>query len=1065
MRKNLGGRLVNRVIAMSLAAVLTVGTISSSVHAAEAPATVEAAPEPAVAASEVNSDDVKEALSDAIEEEVEAALTGGAGLIVATNPKEANALLSIVGNERSAIGDELDALDSIEDAEDIIEDAEEQINDSGALDTVDEETQKAEDAQTAAEEDQKKAEDAQAAAEAAAAKALAEEAAAKAAGAGNAQELATAGAATAAADKAAGEAADAATDAQSQEDAAKAAYETAKTEYEAAKAIADDAMTAALAKVAEGAEDAEEAVTHATEAYNKAQLLKAKYDEATKEAKEDWESKAEELDAAQDDLTNKITALNKADAERKQAAAAAKAAKEAVDQAIKLADQKEDNLDDAKDALEDAKDALAAAEQAVRDALADILEKDGDVKDAKDALKAAQAALKTANELVAAKEQAIADMEDQNDIDYAQQVSDLADRISAAAPGSPEYEAADKEMNELVLSHTLGTTPSSFVWKTTTGGEKYCEVTVGGATQYYVYKNNSGTIEFYELNIVTNETWNAVDGNGNAAEVQTSLDGNGNVVYDSVVIGGQTYTVRSNTTTTYSYTKANGTVITNLTYHSPKNGNPAFYTAPGVPGHIPESAVTVVSNTDYYYTKTVNVSVTTYSYIDYRGRTVYVDESQVWYWYGRPYVGYATPVNISTESVPVSTNVSLTNFATTTTTNYDYDASTTYTTSNTASYVQLVDRYDAAVSEKDQAVVVAQTKKTEKDAAQTDLNNKEAALKQACQEYFDAFGEYNEVLYGTNWKKLYDNVKKAEKEYNDALKVLDQKKQAKKAADQAKVAAETKVKNAEKAVDVAYDKIYGVTVDRRGIHFTGLYYQEKELKFAYDSAKKRSAYAAKLVEETKEAKEAAEAASDLFDRLVLEGAKAEELAAAAAKVEAAYVAWMAAVDASDAADDAAEAAQAAYQAALAAYTYLRNNQEVIDGDGVDEASIVRTPATAPAQLPTVQAATINEAPVALAAEPTTTRRVRTTATTTEEATVIEEEETPAAVEPATEEVVEEEAAVDADTTEIVDEDTALASTMQENGFAWWWILIAIAIVTGGGFAGYRYYKNKKVIED
>ena len=136
---------------------------------------------------------------------------------------------------------------------------------------------------------------------------------------------------------------------------------------------------------------------------------------------------------------------------------------------------------------------------------------------------------------------------------------------------------------------------------------------------------------------------------------------------------------------------------------------------------------------------------------------------------------------------------------------------------------------------------------------------------------------------------------------------------------------------------------------------------------------------------------------------------------------------------------------------------------VTDDDGIDESAIVRTQVTAPAQLPTVQATTIDETPVALAAEPTT-RRVRTVATT-EEATVIEEEETPAAVEPATEEVVEEDAAVDADTTEIVDEDTALASTMQENGFAWWWILILIAVVTGGGFAGYRYYKNKKVIED
>ena len=248
---------------------------------------------------------------------------------------------------------------------------------------------------------------------------------------------------------------------------------------------------------------------------------------------------------------------------------------------------------------------------------------------------------------------------------------------------------------------------------------------------------------------------------------------------------------------------------------------------------------------------------------------------------------------------------------------------------------------------------------------------------------------------------------------------------------------------------------------------------EKASNAAIESARlaKLSADAAQLSADFTTSQEKLEAAKTTLAKAELSLAAAKEAAKAmnATSVSFKNVKKMLR-DAQDAVDRAKEAAEKALQDAkealdaknkvdsiIANWKYDSDDQSVVDNDGIDELAIASTIVAAP----TVQVATINETPVALAA---TSRRARTVATGTTE---IEEEATPAVAQP---EVVAKEAEdktanVKADTTEISDEETALASTMQEDGFAWWWILILIAIVSGGSLAGYRYYKNKKVVEE
>lgn len=1073
MRKNLGGRLVKRIIAIALAAVITLGTLPGSVYAAEVPAAqAQTAEAPAQAST---ASEVKEALQDAIEEEVEAALTSGSGLVIATSPKEAHALVDIVGDEIGAINDEADALENLGEAQDIIEDAEDDIDESGDLDTVDDEANKAEDAQQGAEDAQQTAEDAQQ---------TAEDAAAAAAAAGTSG---AAGTAVGEADTAADTAEEAAEDAQTEEENAQVAYDAAKEAYDSAKKIADDAMALAMQKVADGAEDADEAVAHATEAYETALKLQVKYDEAAADAKQDWESKAEELKTAQKDLDKKMAALNTAKAESQAAALAVKEANDAVKKAQLAAEMKEDNFDAAKAALNAALAALDAAEKAVQDAWDEMIAAGGDVKEAEAALNSARAALKTANELVAKASEEVDKLGTAEEITYAEGITEIAARLAVLDPTSDDYKAAEKEMNQYILANTLkASNPATYEWKTTTSGEVYCEVGFAdGTTKYYVYNKNADLIEFYELEITTTDSWSATNGNGDKLAVVVD-NSTGTPVYSKVVIDGVEYQIMSRNTevdvvtgqvTKYYYNGREINLAGQTLQHDRKG---SFYTIPGIGrvnlNQITSRDVDVVEKqtvTSYYYTGTTTSKVTTYSLI-YRGKTYYFDKSSSIIEQddnGKYYVytnqGWLE-VTKSEKTVSIPTEVALKDFVSTTDTVYNKNTTAT-TTSDTVAYVTLMSNYKTAFDAKTAAVEAAEKATKAKEDAVVALEDKKADFRNAQEELAKAVQNKQRIKTRTNWGQLVHNVMVAQEEYNKSLRVLAAKKATADVAVKAKKAADAKVVAANLAAEKAYDKIYGVKIDRRGIHFTGLIYQERDLRRAYEFANVKAKFAAKLVEETFEAKNAAINAADIFDKLVLEGAKEEELAAAAAKVEAAYSAWLAAIDASDAADAAAEAARAAYEAALASYNAIRAkelaNQPVIDGDGLDEAAIVRTVVTAPAQLPTVQATTIDEAPVALTATPTTTRRARTVATA--DTTEIEEEATPEVAQPeVVEDVVEDETAnVDADTTEIADEETALASTMEENGFAWWWILILIAVVTGGSYAGYRYYKSKKVIEE
>jgi len=1080
MRKNLGGRLVKRIIAMALAAVLTFSTISSSVYAAEAPVAtqeVQEAKAPAQATEAPvqtsTASEVKEALKDAVEGEIEAGLTAIA--VGTTDIKEKKVIAEIVGDEVKAINDEVDANGNLKDADKIIDKAESQIDKSGDLKIVDEELQNAEDAQAEAEGQQDVAQDAQTDAAAAAT------AAAVAPNSGAA--LAEVGAADAAADTAEG----AAGEAQNQEDLALTAYEAAKVAYEAAKKIADDAMTAALAKVAEGAADADEAVVHATDAYNSAKELEVKYDAAALEAKQDWESKSEELGVAQDDLTVKLDALKAAKGESKEATEAAKEAQDAVKKAQDAANKKLDNLEDAKEALDIAKAALAKAQKAVDDAWSNIGSAYSDLKEADEALKSAKEALKAANELVDTTSDEVEKMEEDNDIAYAQNVAAVSQRFTGLTQGTPEYEALEKEMNELVLSNTLksaGITATGFVWQKTDGNELYCEVSLADGTKtYYVYGKENDVIKFFELDITTTDEWNAVNSNGTKVAVVVDTT-TGSPVYKSVIIDGVTYQVLSEDiseevvvgTETKYYKDEKEIDVSGLTIKSDSKG--LFYSTKGNKKvYITKKEFPVYetqTTTNYYYVVNVNQTVTVYEYTDFWGNKKTVEDSSKvfefngkYYWQYGKHVWDSIEVNKTETIVKIPTNVTLSGFASTPVTTYNKE-DVAFTESNTTSYVTLVSKYTDAVNAKKAAEADVKVKaEAKKDAVETFVQA-QIAVGNAWNQLFIAFDKQEKLASKIDIRKLNDNIKKAQTEYDRASKVLEVKKLEKAAADKAKREADAKVVAANLATEKAFNKIYGFTYTHHGMQ-VGLYYQERDLKRAYELAQKKANVVSKLVEETLEAKSAAESAAGLFDKLVLDGAKTEELLAAAKKVKAALTAYEAALAASDAADTAAEAARAAYEAALASYNAIlakeRANQPVVDGDGIDEAAIVRVATvTAPAQLPTVQVTAIDEAPVALTAQPTTTRRARTVATT--DTTEIEEEATPEVAQP---EVVEEAdtntAKVDADTTEIADEETALASTMEENGFAWWWILILIAVVTGGGFAGYRYYKGKKVIEE
>jgi len=146
-----------------------------------------------------------------------------------------------------------------------------------------------------------------------------------------------------------------------------------------------------------------------------------------------------------------------------------------------------------------------------------------------------------------------------------------------------------------------------------------------------------------------------------------------------------------------------------------------------------------------------------------------------------------------------------------------------------------------------------------------------------------------------------------------------------------------------------------------------------------------------------------------------------------------------------------------YQAAAASLNRFKSGGTADEGQEATpvtpEVQIVK----APEQLPTTQVTAIDETPVALAANTTNNRRAATV-------TEIEEEEVALEADvPKDTEEIKAEVENDEDSTKIQDEATPLASTMQENIFAWWWIVLAALVIISGGLLGYRYYKSKKEV--